>query len=107
MLGFLRIWGVAMATDLGIGPPNQGKYEFSDRAHVIFSRSVFFLKKILAGDEGFWQGTRVSGRGRGFLAGDEGFCHAKTHQNAYKTNKNAYKTAGNAYKTTENEYKRI
>ena len=107
-----------MATDLGIGPQNQGKCSFSDMVHVIFSRNAFLAEKkgacgrtgghgdegsgrgrrFLAGDEGFWQGTKVSGRGRGFLAGDEGFWHAKTHQHAYKTNKNEYKTTGNAYK---------
>ena len=98
---------------------------FSDMVHVICSRNaVFFRKKsagdtgfwegtrvsgrghgFLAGDTGFWQGTRVSGRGHGFLAGDTGFWYAKTHKNAYKTNQNAYKTAGNAYKTPGNAYK--
>ena len=68
---------------------------FSDMVHVIFSRNAFFAEKKV-------QGTRVSGRGHGFLAGDTGFWYAKTHQNAYKTPGNAYKTPGNAYKTPGN-----
>ena len=46
---------------------------FSDMVHVIFSRSAFFAEQKSAGDAGFWEGTRVSGRGHGFLAGDTGF----------------------------------
>ena len=57
--------------------------------YMSFFQERIFLKKFLAGDTGFWEGTRVSGRGHGFLAGDTGFWqgtrvsgmpkHIKTH----------------------------
>ena len=94
---------------------------FSDMVHVIFSRNAFFAEKkvqgtrvsgrghgFLGGDTGFWEGTRVSGRGHGFLAGDTGFWqgtrvsgmpkHIKTHIKHLETHIKHLETHKNTYK---------
>ena len=99
----LRIWGVTMATDLGIGPKIKENAHFLIWYMSFFPGTPFLPEKkcrghgFLGGDTGFWQGTRVSGMPK----------HIKTHIKHLETHIKHLETHLKHLETHKNVYKRI